>query len=400
MYAIFGACSLLGCLARSDLNAGGSGICVTDRDCPGAVCAAGVCKSPPATVFDPAWADLAYTGRYRLAINHTKLASSLSDYPLAVVLGPDAALAAALRPDAGDLEFFLPAATTRLSHEVETYDSSSGTLAVWVRVPFASAAVDTEIDMYFGNSGATGTADPHGLWSGIAASVWHLSENCTYPNPAHDSTVNANDATAPAVGQSPTRVDGVIGDGQSFNGTNNELDVPSPANGSLDFDTTKSFSISVWINYTNPVGSYDFIAGKGGTTNSSPGYDIDSGTCPWAIGIADGTRYLNAFINNCTAYWGGWTLLTLVVDRAGQLVSYYADGVLQATLDISTITNISNTFPFTIGGDQPVNAGQDWYRGVIDEVRVYPNALTPSWIAAEYANLLSPATFISILPGP
>ena len=50
----------------------------------------------------------------------------------------------------------------------------------------------------------------------------------------------------------PKHVKGKIGEAFEFGGDPNVIDVPSPANGSLDFDGEQDFSMMAWIKVDKP----------------------------------------------------------------------------------------------------------------------------------------------------
>ncbi|HXW98348.1 MAG TPA: DUF2341 domain-containing protein, partial [Methanomicrobiales archaeon] len=94
------------------------------------------------------WYDCSWGYRKNLTINHLKVPSDLTNFPVLVSLTADPDLATYAQANGNDI-FFTASDGTKLSHEIESY--SAGTLVVWVNVPLVSSSTDTTIMMYYGN---------------------------------------------------------------------------------------------------------------------------------------------------------------------------------------------------------------------------------------------------------
>ncbi|MFX0186078.1 MAG: DUF2341 domain-containing protein, partial [Candidatus Hodarchaeota archaeon] len=118
--------------------------------------------------------------------------------------------------DGGDIFFTSWDGITKLDHEIEEYDPTSGKLIVWVKIPVLDSQTDTEILMYFGNDDASNQEDPNAVWDNNYLAVHHLEENPT--GQINDSTGNNADATTTGSMNSGDLVDGWIGKGFDFDG--------------------------------------------------------------------------------------------------------------------------------------------------------------------------------------
>ena len=104
-----------------------------------------------------------------------------------------------------------------LAFERESYNSSSGAVDFWVKVPTLSHSTDTVIYLFYGNSSiTTDQSNGTGVWDTHYQGVWHLPNGTTLSG--SDSTVNGytlnnNNSTAAVSGE----IDGAA----IFNGTNN-----------------------------------------------------------------------------------------------------------------------------------------------------------------------------------
>ena len=75
-----------------------------------------------------------------------------------------------------------------LPHEIEHYDSATGELWVWVKVPTLSASTDTTITMQYGNPYSSNMQDIASVWDGNYAGVWHMQETSgDVPEPGRSS---------------------------------------------------------------------------------------------------------------------------------------------------------------------------------------------------------------------
>ena len=70
----------------------------------------------------------------------------------------------------------------------------------------------------------------------------------------------------------------------------------------------------------------------------------------------------------------------MVASRSAQRVTLYVDGVMdQATTDQRLASSMANSAPLYIGSERQ---GSVYFRGAIDDVRIYNRALTSQEIQA------------------
>ncbi|NIM94773.1 MAG: DUF2341 domain-containing protein, partial [Anaerolineales bacterium] len=149
----------------------------------------------------PALSDWSY--RKRIVIDSTKVFANLTDFPLLINLSSDSDLASYAQNDGDDILFTSSTVSwetgtnsDKLDHEIEKFNGSTGELVAWIRIPSLSSTTDTEIYMYYGNSGISNQENPGGVWDTNYMAVWHLNET---PNDGvaghYDSTSNNNTGT-------------------------------------------------------------------------------------------------------------------------------------------------------------------------------------------------------------
>lgn len=98
--------------------------------------------------------------------------SELRDFPLLVRLNRETFDFGSARPDGSDLRFYSVAGQP-LTHQVEAWDATAGTAAVWVRIPIVRGNERQELKLAWGNEPAALQGKVFDTSSGFA-SVWHL----------------------------------------------------------------------------------------------------------------------------------------------------------------------------------------------------------------------------------
>jgi hypothetical protein len=308
---------------------------------------------------------------YRKPITVTA-AAALVDFPLGVLRIKDHDLAAHANGD--DLVITGADGVTPLDRELVT-SLVDGTIELWVRVTLAPGA--QTLYLYYG--GVSG-ADSHSMWSGMTG-VWHLSDPMMT---AVDSSPHAHTLAAAGPMQTPMSKPGVAGNARSYDGMDDSYGIADPGDGSLDVGMS-SFSFTLWVK-SNAVGMFDTPLWKGGTSTAEPGYCLITGTQFWNVKIHDGTTYVDPLVGNASQLANQWVHVAGVVDRTAHTFTAYANGALAQALPITGVGSLDNNLGFAIG--RPTNGA---FKGLVDEVRIYPRALPPEWIAAEYANLATPS---------
>ena len=76
----------------------------------------------------------------------------------------DTNLKSIAQSDGDDILFTASDGSTKLDHEIEKYDSTTGELIAWVEVATLQGATNTEIYIYYGNPGASSQQSVAGTW--------------------------------------------------------------------------------------------------------------------------------------------------------------------------------------------------------------------------------------------
>jgi hypothetical protein len=345
-------------------------------------------QSSPSTFYSVQ--DLNYQYRKFIAIDYTKLGSSctsdLSSFPVLISLSNDTDLKNHVTNSNGyDIVFRSSDDSVQLDHEVEKYDSSTGTLVAWVRIPTLSHSANTSIYMYYGNSAVTSpTQNASGVWDSNYKAVWHFS-GTSY---LLDSTSNNNDGTNHSTSSTP----GKIADARTYNGSSRYIDMGS---GSTLKITGKALTVEAWINATS-FGSniYDnTIAGNEEWPSSTEnGYVLRCGEGgDLSLNIGTGTAWYEARTTNNPMSTGTWYHAVGRYD--GSHVEVFINGTSRDTTPCTA--NITSSATNLNIGRETYDGGR-WFNGNIDEVRISNYARPACWIETEYNNQSSPSTFYSV----
>jgi len=293
------------------------------------------------------------------------------------------------RSDGGDIIFRDSTEVTQLPHEIEKYDGSTGTLIAWVKVDplFNLCPTGTDIYIYYGNAGITSpTENPTGVWDSNYVGVWHMKESGNGTAGEYkDSTqyTNHGQGGQGTPGYVPLQVNGKIGYGQSFDGTDDYIDCGSDAE--LNITGTTRITLEAWVALQEIRGPqwYASIVGKGTqyyfyndwNADYSARFSINTPSPPWP-----GADDLSPLLT--------WYHLAFTYDGANAIA--YRNGMVDATAP--TTGNISEV----VGSRVRFGFGDNYYYGFIDEARISTVARDACWIQTEYNNQSNPLAFITL----
>ena len=352
--------------------------CTPPQACaPGGVCVLGNCASLPVS------------NTPTITIDSTKVIEDLTNYPLLVSI-TDTDLRDNARADGWDIWFADSDSVTKLDHEIESYDSGTGTLVAWVRIPNLSSSADKVIYLNYGNPSSPDQSNPPGVWDSTYAGVWHLNEDPSGTAPQSvDSTSNSNDGTSNGTMTSGDLVTGKIAGALDFDGTDDWVQAPHTASVNL---TGTGLTLSGWVS------SLGQTADVGILLKSTSGYQIHLGiesgeTGNFRVNTPD-AGYTRLDTTSTVPTNGTWTYLTGTYD--GTTARIYFNGSEQAT-DPRTGNIDATTEPVLIGRRAIGDAR--FMNGDIDEVRMSSVARSAGWIQTEYNNQSSPSTFLTLTPG-
>ncbi|MGE3778958.1 MAG: DUF2341 domain-containing protein, partial [Pirellulaceae bacterium] len=352
------------------------------------------------------WYSTSWSNRKSVTINHTQVSggANLTNFPVLISVtdtnfrtttyGGHVA-----QSDGGDFVFTSADGTTKLDHQIESYDPVTGKLVAWVEVPSVSYASDTALYVYYGNSSAANQWNTTGTWESNFKGVWHLGSDYT------DSTINAN--TGSNVGASNYST-AKIGDGEDFNGTSSYVTTTSN-----EARTANNFTLSLWFNADSTAFAQHLLWQGVIDGNGYGGGGASQQEMHISIGNHDGTtaasNVLSFFLGDETAGVNnplnivtpmtdttGWHHVTVVVSNMSTTptATMYLDGVAVGT-DTGALSDTSRaSWDTDLRFGRP-GPSERYYNGGLDEVRLATTTRTAGWVTTEYNNQNSPGTFVT-----
>ncbi|MBZ5727272.1 MAG: DUF2341 domain-containing protein, partial [Acidobacteriia bacterium] len=329
-----------------------------------------------------------------IVINHRKVPSTdQTNFPI-LISGTYSYLATVanggniLNPNGYDIAFTTDfAGTNKLDHELESYSPATGAINAWVRIPNLSHTTDTVIYLNYGNASVSSSQEnKQAVWDRNYKAVVHFPSTVgAYSGGIGDSTENHNDLAVMA--GTPA---GAVG----------------PYNGSATFNGSQ------YIYRNNPTG---FSLGSAPRTVESwvqspvsrselAGYGSNNGNGHRFMQYWDGTCFVTEVENDgkCAAFAlsdGNWHHIVSVLPNGRSTTAdilSYVDGVLIPATGGSISLNTDQGM-FAVG-TIPGALGNSNLRGSISEVRISNVDRSADWIATEFNNQKSPASFYSIYP--
>jgi len=186
-------------------------------------------------------------------------------------------------------------------------------------------------------------------------------------------------------GSCPERLTGAIGVGQSFDGISDKIIVE--ANPALDWSSTQSFTIELWVRRDNaPIqDGLEVFIGRTATDNDLAWYiGINSaGNAQAQLRAAGGQAGAVLTVNkslNRIELGTTWHHVVLVRDAGSASTTLYVDGVSASQTVPYASGFASETAPMTLGAFGATN----YFHGDLDEVAIYERALDNQEICSHY----------------
>ena len=345
--------------------------------------------SPPFDPFDEGW-----SYRKKITINHTQVFGNLVDFPVLVSV-VDVDLRDKAQFDGDDVLFMDGSGVAnKIYHEIENYDSSSGELVVWVKVPSLSSSQDTEFYMYYGNPSCSNQEFSEKVWDSNYCAVWHL-------NNFYDSTFNSNDGTNHGTDDCL----GKISFAKDFVGTNNDYidvgDMPTPSDNII-----RTATFEAWINPRELANTAIINKMDNGREPDRRGYNFHLENYKTEFGVWPGTWYhdesrISAKTNDNIISYNNWQYIAATVDLSRKNIDLYYNG--EETPSSISILGTPPTYFYDIELNEWLGAYRgegfsSYYDGFIDEIRISKICRSSSWISTEYNNQNDPFNFLSFGP--
>jgi len=224
------------------------------------------------------------------------------------------------------------------------------------------------------NVGHPAVGSPVGSYVGY----WKFDEG--YASTTYDMSISQNNGTL--TGGVQWTQSGKFGSAVNIDGINDYISMGNPTSLQL----TSDFTISSWINLDNIAASYNRgIVSKFYNTATNRGYRVgviaSSGLLALEASV-DGTASVTVASKNAVST-NVWTHVSVAYRASNGEADFYIDGILD-TVGTGLPTSIYNVGQNFGVGTWDTGTGDHSFIGSIDEVKIYPFALTPEEIKQEY----------------
>jgi hypothetical protein len=365
---------------------------------------------PQTKVAEAGWYNTGGTWGYRksITIDHTKVSTAssttLSDFPMLFSVTDSELKTVAnggkVGKDTGiDMLFTLSDGTTKLSHEIEKYASTTGETVMWVKIPSLSPTADTIIYLYYGNASASDQQSAAAVWDTNYKGVWHFNQALSTGAGNYLDSTGVNNGTL-GVGNTTTATTSPI-DGSLYfagGGTNTTDYLKVAANASLYMDQGP-MTISFWF-YPKDTTS-GAILQKDGTGGSAAGWRITKGSSNrfLSFSVDYSTTDLIRSANGGTFFTPGvWQYITMTWDGSSTAVNVHFYNNTTESSSYNTTTDGVGTIVSDSARDLYMAARHTTtgFASIgLDDVRISNIVRSADWIVTEYNNQSSPSTFYS-----
>ncbi len=326
--------------------------------------------------------------RKQITIDHTKVNGDLTSFPV-LVSTTDTDLRDKAQNDGDDILFMTgPGVATKLYHEIERYDDSSGELIAWVNLPSISSDEDAVFYMYYGNPSCSSQQFPERVWDSNYKAVWHMNDaagsTLTDSIGSYDGT-KINTPNFQQEGKIGYAVDFDLVDTDAFSFSDVGI-----FTGSVDF------TCELWFYTADSDSNQYFLLFYGEGVAST----YLSATDDTAVFYHKDTSEVKHRVYSNDPYpIGTWTYLTATFDADGGATGkeIFFNGSTQGTGEVTTFkpVNLLNAIGAYSSDGLSWNQGMN---GSIDEIRISNNLRSDNWISTSYNTMNEPSNFLSFGP--
>ncbi|MEV6606904.1 LamG-like jellyroll fold domain-containing protein [Kutzneria sp. NPDC051319] len=229
-----------------------------------------------------------------------------------------------------------------------------------------------------------------------AQDTWKLDDGATTSDPtiAADSADNgaspyfltslpAGGNPATLAGTATWEADSTVGEALSLDGVSGHAATDGPA-----LDTSRSFTVSAWVNPSSLPGTNATVLAEDGQHSSAFFLFYNPASKSWNFAVSPTdtpTATLPCVIAPDQAATNTWTHLVGVYDAVAMTESLYVNGKF-----INLVRNVSSfaaTGPLTIGRQRWRDADAGFLPGKISDAQAWNYALTPTQVSALYQRI-------------
>ena len=325
------------------------------------------------SILATAWWDKNWSYKIKITVDETKVDADLTDFPVMVYLNSSRIDWSHVQDDLDDLRFLDSTESTILKAELEKYEVNNKAW-IWVKIPTINNAVDTDIYMYYGNTGAVSAWNAENVWESSAVMVQHMYDN---PDTSHvmDSTSYSNDGTKKGANEPIETASGKIGSALNFDGGNDYI----ACGNSVSLNPLTAQTVEMWLKpnvgygeiYPRLISHNDYIRHYS-YINPATGNLVVIFYTSGGVASVDSNSGISVNVWNFIVY-----------SYNGDYIRVYINGVLVKTSSKVSGNIISANSNLLIGNNPSM---ERTYNGIIDEFRIYNTAKSAEWTKADYNN--------------
>jgi hypothetical protein len=319
------------------------------------------------------------------------VAGNVLNFPVLVRLGTaDSNVFKTSLTTGADLRFTKANNTTRLAHQVESWNVAGRSAAIWVLVDTVYGGRDVQhIRLHWSNGAAADSSNGAQVFrtnSGFAA-VYHMNGAGASSN---ESDATANGLTAMQVSD-PAATTGQIAGARETNGSSSYFNVANSA-APLNFPLYGNFTVSAWVNAT--LASHGTILSK---HDLSYALKLNNGGAEWEYFEYEANTGWMAVVGSAA----GNTWQHVVGVQNGTQASLYIDGLLVSDVVNTTCGSCASDrnegTDLAIGAEPTTGAPRRYLASILDEVRLAGVSRNADWVKLEYENQKTGATMVKVL---
>jgi len=281
------------------------------------------------------------------------------------------------KPDGSDIRFRDDSGEI-LPYWIERWNAAEG--VIWCKIPFIPAESSKFIWMIYGNPNAKSESNGNDVFELFdvqdIVGFWHMDEpQWTGATGEVKDETGVNHGTA--YGGATTTSDAKYGRAGYFDGEDDYVEVPD----SDSLDITDEITIEVWVKPKVVDSTYHWVVSK----------DSGNNNLAYLLGLSSDnefrflTRNANAdVLTGLSVSADVWYHIVGVDD--GVNIKIYQNGVLANSAPVSG-EFVVNDIDVIVGARTATNPIQ-FFNGIIDEVRIWERALTPTEIEILYNNYM------------
>jgi hypothetical protein len=227
--------------------------------------------------------------------------------------------------------------------------------------------------------------------------TWKLNDGATTSDPtiANDSADNgtspyflsnqtAGGNWATLAGSATWASDPTVGEALSLNGTSDYAATSGPA-----LDTSRSFTVSAWVNLSSLPTGYASVLSEDGQHSSAFLLFYSPVSKSWNFGVsptdAPSVPNIPCVIAQDQATTNTWTHLVGVYDAVAKSEKLYENGTF--VNQVNNVTSFAASGPFVIGRHRAADVSTGFLPGTVSNAQAWNYALTPAQVSALYKRI-------------